>query len=490
MDTNINYNFSYDVVVKDDYYGRIYTNDNAIIEGNSLVKDVYTNDLVKEIFPKPIINVPSITNDDSYYVKLGNTLNIDNVSGILSNDKLNQINDDNSNIVNKIIINNTNNSCGNILVDDDGSFKYIPDSSCLDKEVEFSYYIETTINNDVVKSNNSIIKIKVDKDSSVIDNPIITKKGTDIVNNKNDIVNYKINYHTLLKNYIGNAKIIITDNLPCEIDLDNSELDNAIYDKNKLTLTWIINVNDIDTYTFGNKLINIDKNINVKYKNIIKYKKITNNVSGKIILNDKDNEINTSFDTLVNIKGKVIVSYVDTEDNKLKDDVIITDLIDNDYITKEEVFDNYKLVSITGNVSGKINEEDTLVIYKYYNNSSKTMEELIKKGTKKIDNLDNRIDYNIFYTTKIDNYIGKSKMEIIDILPYEIDLENSNIGKFTYNKDTNTLYYSIELDIDTYKDGSYNYEFNEEITIKYKNILNNTRTIENKVKFLFIWFDY
>ena len=262
MDTNINYNFSYDVIVKDDYYGRIYTNDNAIIEGNSLVKDVYTNDLVKEIFPKPIINIPSITNDDSYYVKLGNTLNIDNVSGILSNDKLNQINDDNSNIVNKIIINNTNNSCGNILVDDDGSFKYIPDSSCLDKEVEFSYYIETTINNDVVKSNNSIIKIKVDKDSSVIDNPIITKKGTDIVNNKNDIVNYKINYHTLLKNYIGNAKIIITDNLPCEIDLDNSELDNAIYDKNKLTLTWIINVNDIDTYTFGNKLINIDKNIN------------------------------------------------------------------------------------------------------------------------------------------------------------------------------------------------------------------------------------
>ena len=482
LDTNINYNFSYDVIVKDDYYGRIYTNDNAIIEGNSLVKDVYTNDLVKEIFPKPIINVPSITNDDSYYVKLGNTLNIDNVSGILSNDKLNQINDDNSNIVNKIIINNTNNSCGNILVDDDGSFKYIPDSSCLDKEVEFSYYIETTINNDVVKSNNSIIKIKVDKDSSVIDNPIITKKGTDIVNNKNDIVNYKINYHTLLKNYIGNAKIIITDNLPCEIDLDNSELDNAIYDKNKLTLTWIINVNDIDTYTFGNKLINIDKNINVKYKNIIKYKKITNNVSGKIILNDKDNEINTSFDTLVNIKGKVIVSYVDTEDNKLKDDVIITDLIDNDYITKEEVFDNYKLVSITGNVRGKINVEDTLVIYKYYNNSSKTMEELIKKGTKKIDNLDNRIDYNIFYTTKIDNYIGKSKMEIIDILPYEIDLENSNIGKFTYNKDNNTLYYSIELDIDTYKDGSYNYEFNEEITIKYKNILNNTRTIENKVK--------
>ena len=65
---------------------------------------------------------------------------------------------------------------GNRL-NDDGSFKYIPDSSCLDKEVEFSYYIETTINNDVVKSNNSIIKIKVDKDSSVIDNAIIENIG-------------------------------------------------------------------------------------------------------------------------------------------------------------------------------------------------------------------------------------------------------------------------------------------------------------------------
>lgn len=482
LDTNINYNFSYDVIAKDDYYGSIYTNNNAIIEGKSLIKDVYLEDKVKEVFPRPIINIPSISNDDEYYVKLGNTLNIDNVSGILANDKLNKINDNDANIINKIVVSNTDNSCGNILVNDDGSFKYTPSASCLGKDVEFSYYIETTINDGVVRSNNSLIKIKVDKDSSVIDKANITKNGNDIINDKNSNIEYKINYNTIIKNYIGNAKVIIIDYLPCEIDLDNSSLDNAIYDKDNLTLTWVINVSDIDTYTNGNKLINIDKYISIKYKDVVKYRELTNKVSGKIILSDKVNEVEDEVKTLVNIKGRVIVSYVDIEDNKLIDDVIIMDLIGNDYLTKEEVIDNYKLVSITGNVSGKINEEDTVVIYKYYNNSGNTLEDLIKKGTKKIDNLDNRIDYNIVYENKIDNYIGKAKIEIIDILPYEIDLDNSNIGKFTYDKDNNVLYYSIDIDVDTYKNGSYNYIFDEEITIKYKNISDNVRVIENKVK--------
>lgn len=480
IDSNVNYTFTYKVTLKENYYGNVYTNNNAYISGKSLIDNVYENNNVYEVFPKPSVNIPCVTYDDSYYVKLGNTLNIDNLSGILANDKLSLINDTNKNIVNKIVVSNTDNSCGDIKVNDDGSFKYIPNSLCLNKENTFSYYVETKVDNDVVRSNSSLINIRVDKDSSVIDKDIITKDAT-LEIKEDTIIDYNINYNTVIKNYIGNVNVIITDYLPCEIDLEESSLEGAVYDSDKLTLTWNFDINDVDTYLNGNKLINIDKDIKIKYVDVTNYKKLTNKVKGKVILSDKEKEVSSEVDTLVNIKGNVIVKYVDTLGNSLMDDVIITDLVGNDYITKEENFENYKLVNVKGDVFGKISKDDIIVIYEYYLSEDDTSGYLSKTGIKKIDNLSNRIDYNISYRKEFDNYIGKAKIEIIDILPYKIDLDNSNIGKFTYKEEENILYYSEEVEINTYTDGNYLYDFNNDITIKYKGIDVSDRVIENKV---------
>ena len=52
------------------------------------------------------------------------------------------------------------------------------------------------------------------------------------------------------------------------------------------------------------------------------------------MLNNNENISINKTDTSINIKGNVIVSYLDNEGNKLQEDITITDLINNDYITK------------------------------------------------------------------------------------------------------------------------------------------------------------
>ena len=430
------YNFKYKVIAKKEYYGYMYTNTNAIIEGESLIEGAYPDNKISEVFPKPLVEIPGITKDDSYSVKLGNTL--------------------------EIIVNNTNNSCGNISVDNSGKFIYTPEVSCLGKEVTFEYYIESLINGVIVKSNSSLIKINVSKDNLNIINSNIVKTGTKNINNINDNIKYNINYSSLIDNYIGNAIITIVDYLPCKIDKDKSNLDSGIYNEE-------------------DQIINIVKDISIKYENIIDYRKLTNKVYGYINTSEGNLERYAEFDTNINIYGDVIVSYVDSDDNKLLEDKRISDLVNNDYLTREEKIDGYTLVDIIGEVEGKIGIDTKYVKYIYYKNNSKALPDLIKTGTSRIDNLDNKIDYNIKYKSKINDYIGTVEVTIIDYLPYKIDIDNSLLGDFTYNPRDNTLTYKYTKEVNTYLNGEFDIDISLDITLKYLDINLSSRIIKNKV---------
>lgn len=475
------YNFKYKVIAKKEYYGYMYTNTNAIIEGESLIEGAYPDNKISEVFPKPLVEIPGITKDDSYSVKLGNTLEVNEEQGILNNDYLSLINEKDIEVTNKIIVNNTNNSCGNISVDNSGKFIYTPEVSCLGKEVTFEYYIESLINGVIVKSNSSLIKINVSKDNLNIINSNIVKTGTKNINNINDNIKYNINYSSLIDNYIGNAIITIVDYLPCKIDKDKSNLDSGIYNEEDQTITWKVNINDINTYTNGKKIINIVKDISIKYENIIDYRKLTNKVYGYINTSEGNLERYAEFDTNINIYGDVIVSYVDNDDNKLLEDKKISDLVNNDYLTREEKIDGYTLVDIIGEVEGKIGIDTKYVKYIYYKNNSKTLPDLIKTGTSRIDNLDNKIDYNIKYKSKINDYIGTLEVTIIDYLPYKIDIDNSLLGDFTYNPRDNTLTYKYTKEVNTYLNGEFDIDISLDITLKYLDINLSSRIIKNKV---------
>lgn len=84
-----------------------------------------------------------------------------------------------------------------------------------------------------------------------------------------------------------------------------------------------------------------------------------------------DNAGNISKTTTITLdeeekqNGKVIVKYQDEEGNSLKDDLIITDTVGEDYeVSSSEIY-AYKLVEVLGNEKGKFTEEDQVVIYKY-----------------------------------------------------------------------------------------------------------------------------
>lgn len=59
--------------------------------------------------------------------------------------------------------------------------------------------------------------------------------------------------------------------------------------------------------------------------------------------------------------GKVTVSYVDQNGNKLIDDVVTEGEIGSNYVAEEKAFDGYELVSVNGEANGVIARETTVV---------------------------------------------------------------------------------------------------------------------------------
>ena len=167
---------TYQVKAREDYYGAMYTNSNAILTGNATKGNpAYPNGVIKEEFPMPTVAIPMVTESDNYTAKLGTTLVVDKEKGILINDSNIKLTDGvNSLVRNEIVIKSA--SCGSvndIKVNDDGSFTYIPNSSCYQEaEVNFEYEVKSyvTIDNEeyLVISNTSNITIDLTKDNSKV----------------------------------------------------------------------------------------------------------------------------------------------------------------------------------------------------------------------------------------------------------------------------------------------------------------------------------
>ena len=63
--------------------------------------------------------------------------------------------------------------------------------------------------------------------------------------------------------------------------------------------------------------------------------------------------------------GKVTVKYLDENGNSIKEDVVLTGNVGEDYKTEKVEFEIYKLIEIVGNEQGKFSKEDKEVIYRY-----------------------------------------------------------------------------------------------------------------------------
>ena len=202
-------------------------------------------------------------------------------------------------------------------------------------------------------------------------------------------------------------------------------------------------------------------------------------------------EIVVTYYYRVKDSAGVIVHHIDTETKeKIAPDVIIpaegTGKYGDRYTTEvsEEIPVNYEYVTKTDNWEGTMVDKLTEVIYEYKKVEPNIIDEQIEKtATQAIENPSAEIEYNIKYTTQVENYIGKAQITIVDELPYPIDTTKSELAGGTYNEANNTItWVEVVEGIDTYTQvESGKIEVNKTIKVVYKNVDDRNTEIENRV---------
>ncbi len=192
-------------------------------------------------------------------------------------------------------------------------------------------------------------------------------------------------------------------------------------------------------------------------------------------------------------EGTTIYQINDNGEISLNDANIITWNIDRIEATEEvevsfEVTVNYdteeKTITNVGTVDGK----ETNKVETPYKVPELVLESsIVKDGTNRITNTDEKISYAINYKAEIRGFVGKGSIQIVDYLPYEIEEENSELNGGTYNSEDKTITWEEDLNnIDTYinEEGITTIEKIKTITLKYiyPDEENLSGTIENRVE--------
>lgn len=205
----------------------------------------------------------------------------------------------------------------------------------------------------------------------------------------------------------------------------------------------------------------------------------SNNTSGTV-----------SGDIVVNYYYKLkeatlTVKFLEAEtDVELTDPIIETVYYGNRYEAEESttVPLNYELLRKTNNFAGVVSIPEIEVIF-YYQKKDSTLETSISKvGPEEITSKSSVVVYDINYNATMVDYIGTAKVTIVDTLPYDIDLEQSDLASGSYNQEDRTVTWEETIeDIDTYN-GKDKIAISKRISIKYSNIVDTDRTMINSVK--------
>ena len=291
---------------------------------------------------------------------------------------------------------------------------------------------------------------------------------------------YILKYNGKIENYTGTVTVTLVDTLPYEVA--SITADNCSYNANNRELTCKKEV------TLGNNQGEIIQDIEATFNVIVKYKDlistkdldVTNNV--KSTLKYGSNTSEKTADTTDTIKSsRVIAKYVDESNKEISDSISQTGLIDNEYTTSAKEIYGYTLKEVKGAEKGKYTTEEITVTYIYSKNTGDvTKNEVTKTGPEKVTSVDGVFNYTLSYTGKIEKYLGKATLTLVDTIPYEIDEQlssYSNNGQCTYDKDSLTITCTKEFTIN-----KENQEINTsfDLSLVFKNI--NKENVTNQVK--------
>ena len=241
--------------------------------------------------------------------------------------------------------------------------------------------------------NNNVITntMRLTGDGEVTDSKVEKTSTLEKITDANQEIPYSIKYSGKIDKYIGTAKITIIDKLPFEIDEAKSDIGDGIYDSVNKTITFIENINGIDTYKDGVKDVNIIRNIKVVYKNLRitpDSKDVNNQVSVNIDLKDTNKKIDENGGKKIptDLTSKVIVKYIVPGDNgKVSGDKIIEGKVGEEYHTTppDNVDKDYELIKVDGDPDGIITQEPKTISYIYKKKNGKVIVKYVDKDSNK-----------------------------------------------------------------------------------------------------------
>ena len=241
--------------------------------------------------------------------------------------------------------------------------------------------------------NNNVITntMRLTGDGEVTDSKVEKTSTLEKITDVNQEIQYSIKYSGKIDKYIGTAKITIIDKLPFEIDESKSDIGDGIYDSVNKTITFIENINGIDTYKDGIKEVNVVRNIKVVYKNLRitpDSKDVNNQVSVNIDLKDTNKKIDENGGKKIptDLTSKVIVKYIVPGDNgKVSEDKIIEGKVGKEYHTTppDNVDKDYELIKVDGDPDGIITQEPKTISYIYKKKNGKVIVKYVDKDSNK-----------------------------------------------------------------------------------------------------------
>lgn len=241
--------------------------------------------------------------------------------------------------------------------------------------------------------NNNVITntMRLTGDGEVTDSKVEKTSTLEKITDANQEIPYSIKYSGKIDKYIGIAKVTIIDKLPFEIDEAKSDIGDGIYDSVNKTITFIENINGIDTYKDGVKDVNIIRNIKVVYKDLKitpEVKDVNNQVSVNIDLKDTNKKIDENGGKKIptDLTSKVTVKYIVPGDNgKVSEDKVIEGKVGEEYhtIPPDNVDNDYELIKVDGDPDGIITQEPKIISYIYKKKNGKVIVKYVDKDSNK-----------------------------------------------------------------------------------------------------------
>lgn len=373
----------------------------------------------------------------------------------------------------------------------------------------------------------------------VVTNQMAKTADYEVIEEEGNSIHYHINYQVTVKDYIGKIKVKIEDILPEQINLKQSNLAGGTYEEKTRTITWEETIENIDTFTNGIYTNTITKEIDILYEGKDKVKPLENKAKGSIITyypeehpSKPGEEKQTTQEEEKNVieqnyKTDVIVEKVwdDNENlkkhrpNKIRIQLKANgqNIEDSKVLSKDNgwkhTFTNLEKYDTNGRLIDYTVEESEEQVgdLKYYKQSEMTETQemtakeititnryklkditidrnINKEGTTQITRSNQEVNYHIVYQASIAEYIGDAIITVTDILPYQIDLEKSNLGNGTYHEENNTITWTeTRKDIDTTLEGKVEIKIEDNIQLVYKDLnpkaIKMTNQLKGKVEF-------